>query len=297
MTTKFGRVPLWLYEAGLPLQAVATYGWLAGRYGHYSKITPSYGTLAKELGVSRGSVINYVTALVEAGAVRILESGADGQTSNTYEIAFERPFSTEAQAEGGQNTDQAEADERSTAENAQVEGGQSADQSPEVVSILTRGGQPADRGGQPVVHEEDVLKKTKPRLSLPFQREPSDPRDPAAREGEKSLDEQTQGIADAYFAATGKPPIPKLRTKLLAEAWELLSAGHPLDDLRDVAKLMAAKGWKDMSDALAWHNSHREPASASSAPRASPFTNPDCPTCRGLGCEDDGAVVRCPPID
>jgi hypothetical protein len=58
--TKYARTPLWLFETGATLQAKATYAWLHGRYGHYDLVVPSYNTLAKELGVSKGSVINYV---------------------------------------------------------------------------------------------------------------------------------------------------------------------------------------------------------------------------------------------
>ncbi|MEU8920349.1 hypothetical protein AB0D10_05335 [Kitasatospora sp. NPDC048545] len=136
--TKYGRIPLWLYEAGVSLQAIATYGWLHGRYGHYDRMMPSYGTLAKELGVSRGSVITYVKALMAAGALRIEESGAADHRTNTYAIAFNEPFPVEAQ----------------------VGAGQPADQSGELVSRLTRTGQRADLAGQPVEHEEDVFKKT-----------------------------------------------------------------------------------------------------------------------------------------
>ncbi|MCX5209776.1 helix-turn-helix domain-containing protein [Kitasatospora sp. NBC_00240] len=146
--TKYGRIPLWLYEAGVSLQAIATYGWLHGKYGHFDRVVPSYATLAKELKVSRGSVIAYVKELTGAGAVRIATSGAAGQTTNTYEIAFNEPFPVP---------------------NVQVSGGQNADQ---VVSGLYSGGQPADQGGQPVVQEEDVFKKTKKTSSsrLPRQR-------------------------------------------------------------------------------------------------------------------------------
>ena len=145
--TKFGRVPLWLYDTGVGLQAIATYGWLHGRYGHYERVMPSYGTLAKELGVSRGSVIAYVKALTSVGAVRIQTSGAAGRQTNVYVIAFAEPFQV-----GGQNTDQ---------------GGQDADP---VVSGVHHPSQPAGRGGQPVVQEEDVSSKTfleDEKLSLP----------------------------------------------------------------------------------------------------------------------------------
>lgn len=86
--TKYGRAPLWLYETGVGLQAIATYTWLHGRYGHYERIMPSYATLAKELGVSRGSIIAYVKALVSVGAVKVTTSRQAGRTVNEYVIAF-----------------------------------------------------------------------------------------------------------------------------------------------------------------------------------------------------------------
>lgn len=135
--TKYGRIPLWLYDVGVSLQAIATYGWLHGKYGHFERVIPSYATLAKELKVSRGSVIAYVKELVAAGAVRIVTSGAVGQTTNLYEIAFNEPFPVR---------------------DVPVSGGQNADQ---VVSGLYSSGQNADQGGQPAVQEEDVPKKTK----------------------------------------------------------------------------------------------------------------------------------------
>lgn len=136
--TKYGRIPLWLYETGVGLQAISTYGWLHGRYGHYERVMPSYATLARELGVSRGSVIAYVKALTSVGAVRIETSGAAGRQTNRYVIAFNEPFEV-----AGQNTDQGG-------------GGQNADRSAECTSPS----QPTDRGGQPVVQEEDVSNKT-----------------------------------------------------------------------------------------------------------------------------------------
>lgn len=139
--TKYGRVPLWLYEAGVSLQAVATYGWLHGRYGHFDRITPSYGTLAKEMGVSRGSAIAYVKELQAVGAVRIVQSGAQGRQSNEFAIAFDAPFALDST---GQNADQSAG---------------------RPVSGLYSGGQNADPGGQPAVQEEDVSSKTKKTLS------------------------------------------------------------------------------------------------------------------------------------
>lgn len=136
--TKYGRIPLWLYETGVGLQAIAMYGWLHGRYGHYERVMPSYATLAKDLGVSRGSVIAYVKALTSVGAVRIETSGAAGRQTNRYLIAFNEPFPVT-----GQNTDQGG-------------GGQDADRS----AGCTSSSQPADGGGQPVVQEEDVSTKT-----------------------------------------------------------------------------------------------------------------------------------------
>lgn len=148
--TKYARTPLWLFETETTLQAKATYAWLHGRYGHYDLVVPSYNTLAKELGVSKGSVINYVKELVEVGAIVAIERYTDsGQTTNEYVIAFNEPFEVVnplttdelgEHDEGGQPADT---------------GGQNTDQ----------GGQPADQTGQPAGTRKktsytDVPKKT-----------------------------------------------------------------------------------------------------------------------------------------
>lgn len=146
--TKYARVPLWLFETGVSLQALATYAWLHGRYGHYEQVIPSYKTLATELGVSKGSVVAYVKELKEAGAIVTLERFRKGErTSNEYVIAFNEPFqvvsisTTSEQGEheaGGQSADQ---------------GGQNADHR----------GQNADRGGQPTGTRKKTSYTDKPK--------------------------------------------------------------------------------------------------------------------------------------
>lgn len=163
--TKYARVPLWLFETGVSLQALATYAWLHGRYGHYNEVIPSYKRLAKELKVSRSSVIAYVNELRAVGAVVAMERYKNGErTSNEYVIAFNEPFTvvsiptTPDQHEPGN-------------------GGQGTDQ----------GGQPTDLGGQHSdpgwsagctaeedVLEEDVSKKTPGQLPGM----PSEPEEP-----------------------------------------------------------------------------------------------------------------------
>jgi hypothetical protein len=209
--TKYGRIPLWLYEAGVSLQAIATYGWLHGRYGHYDRMMPSYGTLAKELGVSRGSVITYVKALMAAGALRIEESGAADHRTNTYVIAFNEPFPVEAQ----------------------VGAGQSADQSSELVSPLTRTGQPADLAGQPVEHEENVFKKTyKTSPSRPPKQRTAPPAKPARGEEEAgSSPELSRAILFLQRLpapwTVGLKDAQRIAPMLMAAAGEL---GWSLDD-------------------------------------------------------------------
>lgn len=165
--TRYGRVPLWLYEAGVSLQAVATYGWLIGRYGHFDRISPSYATLAKELGVSRGSVIAYVKELQAVGAVRIAQSGAQGRQSNQFAIAFDAPFALEST---GQHSDQSAG---------------------RPVSQLDSTGQRADPGGQPVVQEEDSSFQTKKTLSSLVPQQATEPPAPVERETVASTDKPT----------------------------------------------------------------------------------------------------------
>lgn len=251
--TKYGRIPLWLYEAGVSLQAIATYGWLHGRYGHFERVVPSYATLAKELKVSRGSVIAYVKELTAAGAVRIATSGAVGQTTNTYEIAFNEPFPVP---------------------NVQVSGGQHSDR---VVSGLYSGGQPADQGGQPVVQEEDVFKKTKKTLSP---RPPSKTRlrtTTAQEERENPAtpdNNQAQQVAAAWTTARGGRRNPAAERAITQSALELLEAGWPLTDLTALAQDMAAK-YPTGRD-LARHADHWQPPRAATAPVSLP---PACPAC------------------
>lgn len=209
--TRFGRVPLWLYESGVPLQAIATYGWLAGRYGHYDQVMPSYGTLAKELRVSRGSVIAYMKALVAVGALRLVGSGAADHTSNTYEIAFDRPFA-----------------------GSPVSAGQNTDQSAALVSPLTRSGQNTDQAGQRAVHEEDVSKKTD-RPPPPTPSEPaatSHPGPEGAAAGEGCAD-NTNPDADAVIGKLDlqREPGRSERTQLLAPITAALAAGWTVPDL------------------------------------------------------------------
>jgi hypothetical protein len=169
--TKYARIPLWLYETGVSLQAIATYGWLHGRYGHYERVMPSYSTLAKQLGVSRGSVITYVKALISVGALRIETSGAVDHSSNSYLIAFNEPFEVGPETGTGQQTDQ------------------------QLVSGLTRAGQQTDQAGQRAVHEEDVLKKTTQTLSpsVPEQPAPAVAAVKAERETEPTTRKTTDG--------------------------------------------------------------------------------------------------------
>jgi len=121
--------------------------------------------------------------------VRIVESGADVQTSNTYEIAFERPFPREAQVEGGQYSDHPKTGVMDALANLQVRGGQNADPylkvGAELVSGLTRTGQNTDQGGQPVVHERnEVLDKTQTSSSC-LPQDAAGASDPASEEQEE----------------------------------------------------------------------------------------------------------------
>jgi hypothetical protein len=145
--TRFCRIPQWLYSTGISLQAIAAYGWLHGKYGYLKRINPSYATLAEELGVSRGSIINYFKELVRVGAVRVTVGGPKGRTINSYQIAFDAPFAFSS----GQRADHSNGDHES------------------VVSPLTTTSQRADQtcgpSGQPVVPEEEVLKNFEDSLS------------------------------------------------------------------------------------------------------------------------------------
>jgi hypothetical protein len=258
--TKYGRIPLWLYGSGISLQAIATYGWLHGRYGHFERVIPSYATLARELGVSRGSVIAYVKELTGVGAVRVVTSGAPGQTTNTYEIAFNEPFPTpDIQVGGGQNPDQ-------------------------VVSRLHRGGQPADQGGQPVVQEEDVPKKTKKTLSS---RSPQQPRLPSPRGGapeEREISAAPDNpdpaalVADAWQVARGGRRNPTAQRAVAASAAELLAADWTLPEVTALAEDMARvqPSWRD----LGRHADHWQPPTAQAAPGAPGTTLPAwCGSC------------------
>lgn len=137
--TKYARIPLWLYETGVSMQAIAMYGWLHGKYGHYDQTFPSYAVLSRELPVSRSSVVAYIKELEQVGALAVRKRWISArQTTNEYVIAFNEPLSTGGQntdhpepAEGGQHTDQADLHESE-------EGGQHTD----------RGSQNADPGSQ-----------------------------------------------------------------------------------------------------------------------------------------------------
>lgn len=206
--TKYGRVPLWLYEAGVSLQAVATYGWLIGKYGHFDRISPSYATLAKELGVSRGSTIAYVKELQTVGAIRIVQSGAQGRQSNQFAIAFDAPFAPEST---GQNADQSAG---------------------RPVSQLDSTGQPADPGGQPAVQEEDSSFQTKKTLSSRLPQQATEP--PAAPEREINEDEQM--VLAAYTAALGRKPTTAVAQKICDQAAKLIADGLPAWWIADRAR-------------------------------------------------------------
>lgn len=156
--TKYARVPLWLFETGVSLQAVATYALLHGKYGHYEKKIPSYATLAKLLGVSRPSVIKYIKELREVGALAVVARHSDSgdQQSNEYVIAFNEPLPVVnmlttselgERAGGGQHADQ---------------GGQHSD----------HGGQNTDHGGQHADPIEDVLIEDVPKKTSPSSASP-----------------------------------------------------------------------------------------------------------------------------
>jgi hypothetical protein len=216
--TKYGRVPLWLYEAGVSLQAVATYGWLIGKYGHFDRISPSYATLAKELGVSRGSTIAYVKELQAVGAVRIVQSGAQGRQSNQFAIAFDAPFEVDST---GQHSDQSAG---------------------RPVSGLYSGGQPADPGGQRAVQEEDVLLQTKKTLSSLVPQQAQAP--PARPENEREIDPSP--VLAAYEDAIGRPLLGKVRQQMEADVRLRLEKDIPVAWLIDRARELAAKGWADL---------------------------------------------------
>ncbi|MFI8351290.1 hypothetical protein [Streptomyces sp. NPDC085596] len=253
--TKYGRIPLWLYESRAGLQAISTYGWLHGRYGHYERVMPSYATLAKELGVSRGSVIAYVKELTAVGAVRIETSGAAGRQTNRYVIAFNEPFPVT-----GQNTDQ--------------EGGQNADP---VVSGVHPPGQPADGGGQPVVQKEDVSTKTfleDKELSLPaaLPAPRVAPESEREREIHVSIDlthaDETDATArvavawvEAYKRISGSSPASKAVSRVQASAASRLRADRSVDDLVLIAVDMAETNlsWTDLTEHEAhWLNKQQQ---------------------------------------
>lgn len=286
---RFGRIPLWLYESGAPLQAIAAYGWLHGRYGHLGQVTPSYGTLAKELKVSRGSVIGYVQKLVAVGALRVKASGAANHSSNTYEIAFDAPFGTPGT---GQNTDQSSALLVSRLTSA----GQNTDQlRPELVSPLTR-------TGQPVVHDIDEVQdnyidntSTSSRADAP--QPAADTQCVRQAAGADSYaEEQPNPDAEAVIDKLDlqRPPGRSERTQLLAPIAAALAAGWTVPDL--VATL--DRDWTGAKDRVRTAIAR---AKDLGPPRRTGATSnsrrPHCGACHPdtrMIEPEDGAPYRCP---
>lgn len=165
--TRYCRVPQWLYASGVSLQAIATYGWLHGKYGFLPVIKPSYATLAEELHCSRGSVITYLKELVTVGAVRITVGGPKGRTINTYEIAFDAPFAFAS----GQPADHLKGADTSGVVSPLTSSGQSADQTP------------GQSGQRAVPEKEEVLKTEEDSLSSSASTTPAEP--PAAPSSER----------------------------------------------------------------------------------------------------------------
>jgi hypothetical protein len=220
--TRFCRIPQWLYSVGISLQAVALYGWLHGKYGWLPKINPSYATLAEELGVSRGSIINYFKELIKVGAVRVTVGGPKGRTINSYEIAYDAPFKFAS----GQPADHSESDHES------------------VVSGLTSSGHSADQSagqsGQPVVPEVEGLKKVED--SLPSDApEPAAPEPPEAPVDEREIDvhADTTKVSEAWAAARGRGRNPEAEAKVRVSAAKLLAADWSIPDLIALAEDMA----------------------------------------------------------
>lgn len=270
--TKYGRIPLWLYETGVGLQAIATYGWLHGRYGHYERVMPSYATLAKELGVSRGSVIAYVKALVSVGAVRVEGSRQAGRTVNEYVIAFNAPF---AVVRGGQNTDQ-------------------------VVSGLTSTGQHADGGGQRAVPEEDVSTKTfveDKDLSLPHV-----PEQRTAATAAAPASEERETTAPQDKLSTAQKLVRQAAVVTADEEQPFITWATATHQPRGGAwwRTVAANG--DLPDLVAAWRAERAPAATTTA---TPGGRPMPPWCKDPDCseidrmrdvetpEGDRLVVRC----
>jgi hypothetical protein len=196
--TRFCRIPQWLYSVGISLQAVALYGWLHGKYGWLPKINPSYATLAEELGVSRGSIINYFKELIKVGAVRVTVGGPKGRTINSYEIAYDAPFKFAS----GQPADHSESDHES------------------VVSGLTSSGHSADQSagqsGQPVVPEVEGLKKVED--SLPSDApEPAAPEPPEAPVDEREISPLVQKLIGLHAATAAE--VQAVLGQVAREGW------------------------------------------------------------------------------
>lgn len=97
--TKYARVPLWLFETGVSLQALATYAWLHGQHSNYRHTMPSYQEIAEELGVSKPSAIAYVKELKTARILQVEPQFQDGgRIANRYTLAEHRPFKAIDQA-------------------------------------------------------------------------------------------------------------------------------------------------------------------------------------------------------
>jgi len=234
---RFGRIPLWLYESGAPLQAIAAYGWLHGRYGHHGQVTPSYGTLAKELRVSRGSAIAYVQSLVSVGALRVKMSGATNHRSNTYEIAFEAPFPDPGT---GQYSDQS----NRLLVSPVTSTGQNTDQlGPELVSPLTRTGQPVGHDIDEV--QDNYVDKTSTAPTLAASTAgPSGTGEAAAGDGyaEQEPNPDAEAVIDKLDLQ--RQPGRSERAQLLAPIAAALAAGWSVPDL--VATL--GRDWTGAND-------------------------------------------------
>lgn len=91
----FGIVPNWLYDVDISLQAIATFGYIQGRYGGSKHgIFPKIDTLAKALKVSPRSIRNYLAELEKVRAIKATRRGFN--KSNWYELASDGPLPQES---------------------------------------------------------------------------------------------------------------------------------------------------------------------------------------------------------
>lgn len=68
-----GKLPFWIFDLSLSLQAIALYGYIDMKYGNLPKgIFPKQETLAAALKVSQASVSKYLKELNTAGALTII---------------------------------------------------------------------------------------------------------------------------------------------------------------------------------------------------------------------------------